>query len=193
MIAAIVLAAGRSTRFGANKLLQPLGGKPIIRHTVEAIVASKVDAVRVVTGNDADLVKAALADLPITFVDNLDFSTGLSASLICGVKSLPMNCDGAVVVLGDMPFLRPGVVDGLIDSFAPEVGRAICVPVYQGRRGLPVLWARRFFPEILQLKGDAGAKQLMALHGDLVYELEVGDDGIHIDIDTPEDLNRHSR
>ncbi len=193
MIAGIVLAAGRSQRFGANKLLQPLAGKPILRRTVEAILASKVQAVCVVTGSGSELVKAALADLPVEFVDNPDFSTGLSSSLICGVKSLPENCDGAFIALGDMPFVGSNVIDGMLDSFAPDAGRAICVPVYSGHRGHPVLWARRFFPEMLDLEGDIGAKQLMALHSNLVYELEVDDDAIHIDIDTREDLSRHSR
>lgn len=192
MIAAIVLAAGISSRFGANKLLQPLAGKAIIRHAVEAVLASQVDVVRVVTGSESDRVKAALAGQAVTFVDNPNFSTGLSSSLILGVKSVPENCDGALVVLGDMPFVPPLLIDRLVTSFAPTTGRAICVPVYRGRRGHPVLWARRFFAEILTLEGDTGAKQLMALHRDLVYELEVDDGAIHIDIDTTEDLKRHS-
>jgi molybdenum cofactor cytidylyltransferase len=193
MITAIVLAAGCSTRFGANKLLQPQQGKAIIRKSVEAILASKVDAVCVVTGSASDLIKTALAGMPITFADNPDFSSGLSSSLKCGVKSLSVDCDGALIVLGDMPFIAPGIIDRLLASFAPEAGRAICVPVYQARRGHPVLWGKRFFPELLTLEGDQGAKQLMALHSDLVYELEVDDDAIHIDIDTKDDFNRHFR
>ncbi|MDR3527964.1 MAG: nucleotidyltransferase family protein [Rhizomicrobium sp.] len=189
MIAAIVLAAGRSSRFGANKLLQPLDGKAIVRHAVEAVLASKVEAVLVVTGNESELVKAALARLPVTFADNPDFSTGLSSSLICGVRCLPPSCKAALIALGDMPFVTPAAINRLVDSFAH--GRAICVPVCAGRRGNPVLWGRRFFAEMLALGGDKGAKQLMALYSDLVYEVEVEDEAIHRDIDTPEDLSRH--
>ncbi len=191
MIAAIVLAAGRSTRFGANKLLQPLAGKAVLRHAVEAALGSQADPVIVVTGNESAVVKAVLAGLPVIFVDNPDFSTGLSSSLKCGVRNLPAGCEGVLVLLGDMPFVGPPIIDRLIGAFAPE--RAICVPVHRGRRGHPVLWARRFFAGLLALEGDAGAKQLMALHRDLVYELEVDDDAIHIDIDTKEDFMRHSR
>ena len=105
---------------------------------------------------------------------------------------MPLSCEAALIALGDMPFVPAVVINRLIESFDPAAGRAICVPVYGGRRGHPVLWARRFFAEMLALQGDSGAKQLMALHGDLVYEVEVGDEAIHIDIDTQEDLSRHS-
>jgi len=188
VIVAIILAAGRSTRFGANKLLHEIAGKTIIRQTVEAVLASKVEAVHVVTGNQGDLIRATLANLPIEFVDNPDFSTGLSSSLRRGVKSLPAGCSGGLVVLGDMPFVPSALIDRLIDSFAPQDGRAIGVPVCGGRRGHPVLWAQRFFPEMLMLEGDKGAKQLMASYKDCVYELAVEDDAIHRDIDTKEDL-----
>ena len=86
--------------------------------------------------------------------------------------------------------MRPALIDALAEAFDPA-RRAICVPVRGGRRGNPVLWGRAFFPELLALEGDAGGKQLMALHEDVLYELEAGDDGPFIDIDTPEDLKAH--
>ena len=130
----------------------------------------------------------SLDGLTVSFVENKEFAKGLSTSLKCGLRALPDDCDGAVILLGDMPAISPNLLDRLIAAFDPAQGRAIVVPTRGGRRGNPVLWARRFFPEILALEGDTGAKRLMVLHRDLVHELEAADDGPFIDIDTPEAL-----
>jgi molybdenum cofactor cytidylyltransferase len=188
-IAAIVLAAGRSSRMPANKLLAPLDGKPVIRHTVEAVCASAASPVIVVTGHQADSVRGALAGLPVSIAENVRFTDGLSSSLICGVNSLPAGIDGTFVVLGDMPFVSPAVMDRMVAAFAPAAGRAIVVPVHGGRRGNPVLWSAALIDEFRHLTGDKGAKQLMALHGDLLYELEVGTDSVLTDLDTQKDFS----
>jgi molybdenum cofactor cytidylyltransferase len=188
-IAAIVLAAGCSSRMPANKLLAPQGGKPVIRHTVEAVCASRAAPVIVVTGHQASRVSEALSDLPITIAENVCYADGLSSSLICGVKSLPAALDGFLVVLGDMPFVRPRVIDSLIEAFDPSQGRGICVPVNAGKRGNPVLWTTALIAEFLALTGDRGAKHLMALHDDLLYELEVDSVSVLTDLDTPEDFS----
>jgi molybdenum cofactor cytidylyltransferase len=188
-VAAIVLAAGRSSRLPANKLLALLEGKPVIRHTVEAVCASTAEPVIVVIGHQADTVQEVLAGLPVTIAENVRFTDGLSSSLICGVNRLPAGIDGYLVVLGDMPFVPATVIDAMIEAFAPETGRAIVVPVHQGRRGNPVLWSTRFMDEFHGLTGDQGAKRLMALHGDLVYELEVDTDSVLTDLDTLEDFS----
>lgn len=187
-IGAIVLAAGLSSRMGRNKLLADAGGKPLIRRTVEAALASGASPVIVVTGNEARRVEAALAGLPIQFVDNPDFSNGLSTSLKSGIRNISGNSDGALVMLGDMPLVDAGLIASLIASFDPAEGRAICVATHKGKRGNPVLWARRFFPEILALEGDVGAKHLIAANDELVCEVEAPDDAPLLDIDTPEDL-----
>ena len=187
-IAAIVLAAGRSSRMPGNKLLTLLDGKPVIRRTVEAACASRVGPVIVVTGHQAAAVNAALTGLPVTIVENERFADGLSTSLICGVKALPPGCEGFAVLLGDMPFVTPGIIDRLIGAFEP--GGRIVVPVHSGRRGHPVLWPITLREAFLSLTGDRGAKPLMALYGDLVYELEVSSDAIFADLDTPEDFAR---
>ena len=184
-IGAVVLAAGLSSRMGANKLLVPLWGKPLVRHAVEAAVASRAATVVVVTGNNTDDVKVALTGLTARLVKNDEYTKGLSTSLKCGVRALPDDCDGAVILLGDMPLVTANLIDGLIAAFDPAQERAIVVPLRGGRRGNPVLWARRFFPEMLALEGDAGAKGLMTLHQDMIYELDAADDGPFVDIDTP--------
>jgi len=188
-IAAVVLAAGTSSRMkGANKLLQPVTGKPMIRHAVEAALAASAAPVIVVTGHEADRVEAALSGLQIEIVHNAGFASGQASSLKSGIAALPGDIDGAVILLGDMPLVSSGIIGRLIAAFNPGEGRGICVPVHKGRRGNPVLWARSFFAEIGRLEGDEGARRLIAVHGDEVNEVEVASDVIFRDFDTAESL-----
>ncbi len=188
-IAAIVLAAGRSTRMGvANKLLSDIEGAPMVRRVVQAALASHARPVLVVTGHQADEVRAALAGLDVAFVHNPDYAGGLSTSLKAGIATLPEAIEGAVVLLGDMPRVTADHIDRLIDAFATEQGRCICVPVHQGRRGNPVLWSSAFFPQMQQLGGDAGARTLLGAHPDRVREVDLATDAIFLDVDTPEAL-----
>jgi len=187
-IGAVVLAAGLSSRMGSNKLLADVRGKPMVRHAVEAAVASHADPVVVVTGHAADRVKAALAGLAVQFAHNPDYAEGLSASLKRGLNALPDDCDGALVMLGDMPGVTAALLDKTIAAFDPAEDRAIVVATRHGKRGNPVLWARRFFPEMLAIEGDVGARALIGAYGDLVCEVEAADDAPLTDIDTPEAL-----
>src|SRR4051812_42831115 len=159
-IGAVILAAGRASRFGRNKLLEPLAGKAMRRHIAEPALASAADPVIVVTGNEAQRIRDALAPLPLTFCENPYFAMGLSTSLKCGVKALPADCDGMLVLLGDMPGVDAALIDAMVSAFDPSHSRAIIVAARQGRRGNPVLWARQFFPQIAGLSGDAGARSL---------------------------------
>jgi molybdenum cofactor cytidylyltransferase len=185
-IAAIVLAAGRSTRMGTeNKLLADIGGKPMVRLVVEAALASRAQPTLVVTGHQADAVQAALAGLDVTFVDNPDYSVGLSGSLKAGIAALGRRCDGALVLLGDMPRIAAAHLDRLIAAFAAEPIATIVLPTRAGRPGNPVLWPSDCFAEMLQLDGDAGAKRLLSVHADRVREVDLGTDAIFADVDTP--------
>jgi molybdenum cofactor cytidylyltransferase len=189
-IAALIMAAGRSSRMGpANKLLAEVDGKPMVRRAVEAALASAAAPVNVVLGHDAHRVRAALRGCKVHFVDNPDFAAGMSTSLRRGLAALPDNVDGAVILLGDMPRVEPTAIDRLIAAFDPDEGRSICVPVWNGKRGNPVLWARRYFSEMAAVAGDVGARHLIGEHGDQVAEVPMPDDGTLVDIDTPEALN----
>ena len=193
-IGAIVLAAGHSSRMRAsgqdrNKLIEPVAGKPMVRHVVEAALQSAASDVIVVTGNEKLAVTAALESIPIVMVDNPDYSAGLSTSLISGLNALPDECDGALILLGDMPAVDALLLDRLIAAFDPAEGRAIIVPVHGGQKGNPVLWARRFFDEMRRLSGDQGARALLAGHAGLVCEVEAGSDAPLTDIDTREALS----
>jgi molybdenum cofactor cytidylyltransferase len=178
---------------GRNKLLVDLEGKPLVRHVAEAAGGSAASPIVVVTGNGRENVETVLAGLPISFVDNPDFSKGLSTSLKRGLNTLPEDCDAAIILLGDMPKVGSGLIDKLIAAFNPAEDRAICVATRRGKRGNPVLWARRFFPEMLAIEGDVGAKQIMGAYPELVCEVEAEDDAPLLDIDTPDALEAVAR
>ena len=192
-VAVIVLAAGRSTRMGGpNKMLADANGQPLVVHAVKAALASQAVEVVVVLGHMADQVKAAIVQAVPTsrlrFVMNPDFAEGLSTSVRTGIAILGKDIDAAIVQLGDMPGVNSALLDRLMAAFSPVEGRSICVPTVAGKRGNPVLWDRRFFPEIAKVEGDTGAKHLIGEHADLVCEVEMTGEAAITDIDTPEAL-----
>ena len=186
-IAAVVLAGGRSTRFGANKLVADLGGKPMVRRVVEAALGSAASPVLVVTGHQDAETRQALTGLDVVLVHNPDYAEGLSTSLKAGIAAVPPEAAGALVLLGDMPQIAPAHLDQLIAAFPDRAG-VVIVPVHAGKRGNPVLWPRAFFPAMLALEGDAGAKRLLTAHADCVREVDLGTDAIFLDVDTAEAL-----
>ncbi len=192
-VAVLVLAAGRSTRMGGpNKMLVETNGQPLVAHAVKAALASQAVEVVVVLGHMADQVKAAIeAAIPggrLHFVINSDFTDGLSTSVRAGIAALGKDIDAAIVQLGDMPGVSGTMLDRLMAAFSPVEGRSICVPTVGGKRGNPVLWDRRFFPEIARLAGDTGARHLIGEHADLVCEVEMTGQAAVTDIDTQEAL-----
>ena len=193
-IAAIVLAAGQSRRMGAvNKLLASVDGKPMVAHVMESLKASQARPLVVVTGHDYAAVEAVLPPKSgngqgFTLTHNPDYASGLSSSLRRGLAALPESIDGVLVCLGDMPRVAPAVMNRLIAAFNPTEGRAICVPTWQGKRGNPVLFARRFFAEMQEIAGDTGARALIGEHSEVVCEVPMDDDAVLLDIDTPEAL-----
>jgi molybdenum cofactor cytidylyltransferase len=191
-IAGLVLAGGLSSRMAPrNKLLEPVGGEPMVRHVAAVAIASGTQPVIVVTGHEAAAVRGALRGLAVTIVANPDYADGLSTSLRTGLRALPQGIDGALILLGDMPEVESSVLTALVAAFTGE--STICVPVRHGRRGNPVLWGSAHFAEMMQLTGDSGAKPLMARHETHLIEVEVATGSIFEDVDAPEDLARLKR
>lgn len=185
-IAGLVLAAGRSTRMGGpNKLLLDIEGRPMVAHAVEALTASKADSVTVVTGHQAEAVRQALDGFDVRFVHNPDYEDGISTSLKAGLAAVGAEADGAIVCLGDMPGVTAAHVNRLIAAFDPGEGRSICVPMTDGKRGNPVLWARAFFDAMSAVKGDVGARHLIGANEEHVCEVAFDDAAVLDDIDTP--------
>jgi len=188
-LAAIVLAAGRSTRMGgANKLIAEISGRPLVRIAAEQALASRARPVIVVTGHQRDRVAAALAGLDVTLVHNPDYAAGLSTSLKAGIAAVPADADGAIVCLGDMPQVDARLIDRLLAAFDPDKGALVVVPTIDGKRGNPVVWSRRFFPELAALDGDVGARHLIVSYPEAVIEVPVTGTGALVDIDTPDAL-----
>ncbi len=189
-VAAVVLAAGRSTRMGAvNKMLAEIGGKPLVRIAVEQAMASRAKPVIVVTGHQHEKVEAALTDLPVRLVRNPDYADGLGTSLKTGIAAVPHDADGAIVCLGDMPQVDAALIDRLVSAFDPERGALVVVPSIEGRRGNPVVWARRFFNDLMSIQGDIGARHLIGTYPEAVVEIPVTGAAALTDVDTPESLS----
>ena len=190
-VAAVILAAGRSTRMGGpNKLLAEIGGRPLVRIAAEEALASRARPVIVVTGHQRDKVEAALAGLEVQLAHNPDFADGLSTSVKTGLSAVPADIDGAIVCLGDMPQVRAPLIEKLVAAFDPERGALVVVPTIDGKRGNPVVWSRRFFPELMTLDGDIGARNVIGRYPEAVIEVPLTDTAALIDVDTPEALNR---
>jgi molybdenum cofactor cytidylyltransferase len=188
-IAAIVLAAGRSTRMGGpNKLLAEINGRQLVRIAAEAALASQARPVIVVTGHQRERVEAALTGLDVTLAHNGDFAEGLSTSLKVGIAASPAEADGAIVCLGDMPQVNAQLIDRLLAAFDPEKGALVVVPTIDGKRGNPVVWSRRFFPELAALGGDVGARHLIASYPEAVTEVQLASNAALVDVDTPDAL-----
>ena len=176
-IGALLLAAGASRRMGRQKLLIPLGGKPMVAHVAEAARAAGLPLL-LVTGGDADAVRAAAGDVAAVHADR--HGLGLAESLKAGLRAAPAGWDGLLVLLGDMPKVRPDTLRSLAGALA---GAEMVVPVHGGRRGNPAGFARRRWPDLLALEGDRGARDLLA---DAVA-VPVDDAGVLVDYDVPED------
>ena len=188
-VAAIVLAAGRGTRFGDEpKLLAEFDGKALVRHAVETALGADLPTMVVLGHRGAD-IRAALADLPVTYVSNDAYADGLSTSLKAGFAALPLGAEAAIVLLGDMPMLDRELLRQLIATWVQAGQPSAVIPVAEGRRGNPVLLSRRLAPDIATLTGDSGAGPLLRSVADVV-EMPVETPGVLIDIDTPDALAR---
>ena len=188
-IAAVILAAGRSTRMGGpNKLLAEIARRPLVRIAAEAALASRADPVIVVTGHQREEIEKALRAMPVRLVHNPDFALGLGTSLKAGIAAVPAQADAAIVLLGDMPRVDAPLLNRLIAAFDPDRGALVVVPTFEGKRGNPVLWSRRFFPDLMAIEGDVGARHLIGRYGEAVVEVPVAGEAAFVDVDTPEAL-----
>ncbi len=184
-VGAIVLAAGRSTRMGtANKLLAEIDGVAVVARTLDAVAAAGLPPPVVVTGHMAEAVRAALDGRAAEVAVAPDYAEGLSRSLAAGLAAAPTAWQAALIVLGDMPGVRPATYAAL--AAAADSPDVVVVPVAGGRRGNPVAWGRAHWPRLLALTGDRGARALLDTVE--VTEVAVDDPGIFADIDTPEAL-----
>jgi len=185
VIAGSVLAAGLSRRMGQAKLLLTLRGRPVIRLSVEAVLAAGVDPLVVVAGSEHAGVAKALDGLPLTIALNPHPEAGQASSIRVGVGALPQGSEAILIALGDQPFLPPEVIPALRAEF-DRTGKAIAAPRYRREMGNPVLFRHDMFGELLDLSGDRGARAVIERDAGRVALVDF-DLPMPQDVDTPED------
>jgi molybdenum cofactor cytidylyltransferase len=188
-IAAVILAAGASSRMGRPKQLLDWGGRPLARAAAEPALAARLAPIVAVVGAARAEVEAALADLPLQVVANPDYAAGQSTSLRAGIAALDPDADAVVVLLGDQPFVTAAIVERLVAEWHASQA-SIVAPVYAGQRGNPVLFARAVFPELLAIQGDQGARSVLAADPSRIHPVAFDDPRPLADIDTLEDYER---
>ena len=183
-VAAVVLAAGRATRMGGGKLALPVGGRPMVQRVVDAALGSRATATIVVVGNEAEEVLDAVEGRPVTVVMNPDYAEGMSTSLRAGLAAVDPAADGALVLLGDQPFVSSALLDVLIDRFA-RCRKPVVRPSADGRPGNPVLFGSTLFAELAAERGDVGGRHVIERRPDEVSLVAVDDPHELVDIDSP--------
>ena len=188
-VAAIVLAAGEATRYGSQKLLSPLRGRPLLQHAIDAANMSSLETVVIVLGADADEIARRVAVGRARIVRNPEYATGQASSLRAGVRAIASDADAVVVLLGDQPLVTSALLDAIATRHR-ETAAAAVVCVQDGRRSPPTLLHRDLFPAIHELRGDVGAREILARRSDVVtLDVDPALAGLN-DIDTPADLER---
>jgi molybdenum cofactor cytidylyltransferase len=197
--AAIILAAGSSSRMGAgrHKLLLPLGNRPVLAHVITVTLASQARPIVIVLGHQAEQVRTHIATFTVSptviSVENPHYLQGMSTSLRTGLQTLIQNenthgqifhsLDGVIILLGDQPLMTPHIIDALI-TCKQATGKRIIAPLYNGKRGNPVLFDVSLFPELLEIRGDEGARSVIERHKQEVATIELSDAMASYDVDT---------
>ena len=185
MIAALLLAAGRSSRFGGDKLLAPLRGHPVLFWSAAAI-ATEVDALYLVVPTGATARVAALEGIPAVVVEHAGRDAGMASSIRAGIAALPPEVEAVVIALADQPLIARDVVRRLCARWR-EGGAMAVAPYYRDGRGHPVLFGRPSFAALSALTGDHGARPVLDSLADAVATIPV-DESAPVDVDTPEAL-----
>jgi molybdenum cofactor cytidylyltransferase len=195
-IAAIILAAGSSSRMGAgrHKLFLPLGERPVLVHVLEAVLAAQTRPIVLVLGHQAEQARALLApylqpDLQI--VENSAYQQGMSTSLRAGLQALTNSSAyiaqehiaGTIILLGDQPLITTSIIDNLVATWQTG-GKRIVAPLYNGKRGNPVLFSAELFPELAAVTGDEGGRRVIERHREEIATVEVEDAQASFDVDT---------
>jgi molybdenum cofactor cytidylyltransferase len=195
MIVAVILSAGESSRMGRPKALLPIDGVRFIEKIVTSLKSTRVGKIAVVLGHEAEEMRQKISDLPCEVVINPGYKRGQLSSLVAAIRNIEagndaQSVDGILVHLVDHPYIDPTLVNSMIDRFY-ETKKLIVVPRYRDRRGHPVIFSRLLFAELLATPIDQGAKVVVHAHRNETLEIDTDDEGVTVDIDTPEEYRRY--
>jgi len=183
VVSAILLAAGESKRMGKFKQLVPLGNTTIVEQTTDNLLSSKVSEVIVVLGHKAEEVMKRIATKPIKIALNPIYHQGMGTSIVAGLNLVDSIAQAVMLALGDQPFVDSQTINRLIEEFDAH-DKGIAIPVYQGRRGHPIIFSIKYKAQLSGLKGDIGGREIIKEHPEDILEVAVECEGIDIDIDT---------
>lgn len=189
-VAAIVLAAGASSRMGRPKQLLPMEGATLVRRIAERAIDADVSSVFVIVGGSQAQVRLEIHDLALNVVDNADWTTGIGSSIRAGLEAVERagpSYDAVLVLLADQPYVTTASINRLIDT-ARNSNQPIVASLYEGSPGVPAIFKRSMFEEIQKLKAEEGAKRIIAMHREQTVLIDYPEGAI--DIDTPEDYER---
>lgn len=191
-----MLAAGESSRFGRNKLLEPFRGATLVHHVVAAALESGLARVAVVLGNEGDRVRAALAPLGrdgrLGFVNNEAFAEGQSTSVVAGLEAVGDETEAVMFLLADQPAISAAILDRLIEAFFNSDG-TICLPTWIGQRRNPVIFGAQHFPALRALTGDAGGRSVIEANPEDVIAVPFDEELPFRDVDRENDLHDLAR
>jgi molybdenum cofactor cytidylyltransferase len=186
MLSAILLAAGESKRMGEPKQLMPVGSRVMVEQAIDNLLNSAVNEVIVVLGHRAEEITGAIADKPIKIMFNPNYRQGMSTSIIAGLILVDPQVQAVMLALGDQPLVDSQTINQLIDAFNNHK-KGIAVPVYRGKRGHPIIFAIKYKPELLNLEGDIGGREIIRQHPNDVIEVAIDSESVITDIDTKDD------
>tara|TARA_B100000700_G_scaffold28863_1_gene27747 strand:- start:437 stop:1009 length:573 start_codon:yes stop_codon:yes gene_type:complete len=188
MISAILLAAGQSKRMvGENKLTKELLGTPLIKHSVKNILSSVIDELIVVVGHQKEIIEKLIdKNKKIKIVFNKDFESGIASSIKTGINHISKDTESFIICLGDMPKVNSDIYNLLIKC---RHQKEIIVPTYKNQQGNPVLFSKSMMEKIMEIKGDSGAKKILELNKNKIFNLDINDQGIVKGFNTQKDFN----
>jgi molybdenum cofactor cytidylyltransferase len=192
MLTAVILSGGASSRMGSPKALLPYQGRPFLEHLLEVTTHAKIGVRRVVLGAHAESIQKAIALKPGEVVVNEEWEKGQLSSIQAGLRSLPAGTDGMMLCLVDHPLISAGLVDGLIEHFY-ETRAAAVLPVFEGRRGHPVIFSAALYGELLKAPLEVGARSVVWAHRAEVSEYPTAEEGCVVNLNDPDTFARISR
>jgi molybdenum cofactor cytidylyltransferase len=186
MLSAILLAAGESKRMGEPKQLMPLGSSTLVGQAIDNLLNASVDETIVVVGHKAEEITKTIATKPVKIMLNPNYRQGMSTSIIAGLILVDPKSQAVMLALGDQPLVASQTINQLIEAFNNQ-NKGIAVPTHKGKRGHPIIFAIRYKPELMELEGDIGGREILQRHPEDILEVAVDSESVITDINTQED------